>query len=229
MQVLQSRRQLLDDLEYLRLFKDDATTVGARVTASATIVVQQVKDAASRDVLGDHVVVAVLVKRDAHVEDDVRMAYLVYYLYLFDEVGDALLLYTLSSKSLHGDDIAHPDCLEYFTVAATTEEIGLVVQLEVTDVDVEAEAIIIEGVEEVLVGVAIEVAEVIFVVAIYLPAPTHRVDHLLLCIDSRSILQAIGLAVRWTGSTCLGGLISWVVQLLCSARARSRTFDYLEV
>ena len=156
----------------------------ASVTSSATIVVQQVKDAASRDVLCDHVVVAVLVERDAHVEDDVWMAYLVYYLYLFDEVGDALLLYAFPSESLHGDDIAHPDCLEDFTVAATTEEIGLVVQFEVADVDVEAEAVVIEGIEKVLVGVAIQVAVVIFVVAVRLPGSSHRVDYLLLCIDS---------------------------------------------
>ena len=142
-------------------------------SAVASVVVEEIENAATGNVLRDHVVVAVLVEGQAHVVSDVGMAHLIDYFDFFYKVRDAFFLDAFSPKSLHCDDVAHPERLEDLAVAATAQEVVLVVEFEVHDVDVEGEAVFVEGVEQIVVGIDVEVPEFIIVIFIDSAVPIN--------------------------------------------------------
>ena len=108
-----------------------------------------------------------LIEGHAHVEYDVWMPHLVHDFYLFDEVSDALLVYALSRKSLDCHRTAHPLGLEHLSIASTSEKIILDIDFEIIEIYVKAEAILIERLDQVLIGILVQILVIILAIRIF--------------------------------------------------------------
>lgn len=140
--VLDCQRHFFYYLKYLAVLEKHFAT-GA--TVATGVAVKKVEDATPRAQLGDHVVMILLVERHTHVEYDVWVPHLVHNFYLLNKVNDGLLGNTLSPESLDRNWRSHPNGLENFAVAPTTKEIRLVIELKIIKVNVETEAVLVEG------------------------------------------------------------------------------------
>ena len=131
---------------FLKELDDDVLSKNGKTSALFSgVAVKKVEDATPRAQLGDHVVMILLVERHTHVEYDVWVPHLVHNFYLLNKVNDGLLGNTLSPESFDRNWRSHPNGLENFAVAPTTKEIRLVIELKIIKVNVETEAVLVEG------------------------------------------------------------------------------------
>jgi hypothetical protein len=98
-----------------------------------------------------------LIERHTHVEYDVWVTHLVHNFNLLDKVNDGLLRNTLSTEPFDRDWRSHPNGLENFTIAPTTEKICFVIELKIIKINVETEAVLIEGLHQVLISILVKI------------------------------------------------------------------------